>query len=212
MAIRLNTTFRSSKDVSISHIQYGTKDDVGYSILYHFFTKAFPGAFNKETFLRVFDASDISKVAYMSRYCCTIRIYCAVLATSIFADNTRRLKILMLVEDDNIYAYNLGKKLINDVIRTCRENENFEQIEAFVESSNNSGINFYKTIGFNQVHHVPDYFPRRASLTPEAVKLVYPLKNSATIEPASTSDLLNTFHEVRLKNIQFFTPGFFLQI
>ncbi len=63
MSIRLNTKHLSAKNSSLSssiHLHYDSKEIVGFK---HFLHQAFPLAFNRETFQRVYDASDISKIA-----------------------------------------------------------------------------------------------------------------------------------------------------
>jgi hypothetical protein len=184
MSIRLNTHRLSSKKSSLIHLHYGSKEDVGFKRLFNFFRKAFPLAFNRETFQRAYDASDISKTAYRTKYCCKLKIYGAILATSIFDSNQKRkLKILMLVEDvHSIHAINIGKRLLFQLIETCKELENIIQIYAFVESTNLDGIHFYKMMGFQQSEILQDYFPQRASLTPNAVKLEYRIRTSLSNE------------------------------
>ena len=163
MSIRLNTHRLSSKNSassSLVHLHYGSKEDVGFKRLFNFFRKAFPLAFNRETFQRAYDASDISKTAYRTKYCCKLKIYGAILATSIFDSNQKRkLKILMLVEDvHSIHAINIGKRLLLQLIETCKELENIIQIYAYVESTNLDGIHFYQMMGFQQSEILPDYF------------------------------------------------------
>jgi hypothetical protein len=60
MSIRLNTKHLSAKNSSLSSSIHLSKEIVGFK---HFFHQAFPLAFNRETFQRVYDASDISKIA-----------------------------------------------------------------------------------------------------------------------------------------------------
>jgi GNAT superfamily N-acetyltransferase len=183
MSIRLNTRYSSIKNPSLSssiHLHYGSKENVGFKCLFNFFHKAFPLAFNRETFQRVYDASDISKIAYRTKYCCQFKIYGAILATSIFDFNQKRqLKILMLVEDNySIHAINIGKRLLLQIIDTCKELENILQIYAYVESTNIDGIKFYKMMGFQEREILQDYFSQRASLTPNAIKLEYRIGTS----------------------------------
>jgi GNAT superfamily N-acetyltransferase len=192
MSIRLNTRHLSSKasaSPSLVHLQYGSKDDVGFEHMFHFFRQAFPLAFNRETFVRVYDASDVSKVAYRTRYCCKLKIYAALLATSVFdADQKRQLKILMLVEDEHSsHAANIGKRLLLQTIETCKELENIRQIYAYVESTNIEGIHLYKMMGFQQREILADYFSQRASLTPDAVKLEYRMVSRMSSELVSES-------------------------
>ncbi|CAF4937866.1 unnamed protein product, partial [Rotaria socialis] len=59
------------------------------------------------------------------------------------------------------------------MIETCKELENIMQIYAYVESTNIDGINFYKMMGFQQRELLLDYFPPRASLASNAIKLEY---------------------------------------
>ncbi|CAF3681967.1 unnamed protein product [Adineta steineri] len=193
MSIRLNTHHLSAKNSASSiHLHYGSKEDVGFKHLFHFFRKAFPLAFNRETFQRVYDASDISKTAYRTKYCCKLKIYAAILASSIFDSNQKRqLKILMLVEDDqSIHAINIGKSLLLQTIETCKQLENIIQIYAYVESTNIHGINFYKMMGFQQREILQDYFPQRASLTPDAIKLEYKIGTSLSNELTSNNKSL----------------------
>jgi ribosomal protein S18 acetylase RimI-like enzyme len=191
MSIRLNTRRSSLKNPpsSLIHLQYGSKEDVGFKRLFHFFRQAFPLAFNRETFQRVYDASDISKTAYRTKYCCKLKIYGAILATSIFDSNQKRkLKILMLVEDDHSrHGINIGKRLLLQMIETCKELENIIQIYAYVESTNLDGIHFYKMMGFQQSEILQDYFPQRASLTPDAIKLEYRVRASLSNELISNT-------------------------
>ncbi|CAF3968037.1 unnamed protein product [Rotaria magnacalcarata] len=196
MSIRLNTRHLSTKNIKSSpliHFQYGSKEDVGFKRLFKFFHRAFPLAFNRETFQRAYDASDISKTVYRTKYCCKVKIYGAVLATSIFDSNQKRkLKILMLVENNqSLHAINTGKNLLLQMIETCKELENILQIYAYVESTNIDGINFYKMMGFQQRELLPDYFPPRASLTSNAIKLEY------TIGISISSDLLSNVESNR---------------
>jgi hypothetical protein len=206
MSIRLNKhrlSYRKSLSPSI-HLHYGSKEDVGFTRLFHFFRKAFPLAFNRETFQRAYDASDISKTAYRTKYCCKLKIYGAILATSIFDINQKRkLKILMLVEDDHsIHAINIGKRLLLQMIDTCKQLENIKEIYAFVESTNMDGIDFYKNMGFQQREILQDYFSRRASLTPDAIKLEYRIGTSISNELISNSKSMlspsSTKYNVRL--------------
>ncbi|CAF0829500.1 unnamed protein product [Rotaria sordida] len=192
MSIRLNThrlSTKTSKSSSLIHFHYGTKEDVGFKRLFHFFHQAFPLAFNRETFQRAYDASDISKTVYRTKYCCKLKIYGAILATSIFDSNQKRkLKILMLVEDNHsIHAINIGKHLLLQMIETCKQLENIIQIYAYVESTNIDGINFYKMMGFQQREILHDYFPSRASLTSNAIKLEYRLRTSISNDLISNS-------------------------
>ncbi|CAF3707901.1 unnamed protein product [Rotaria sp. Silwood1] len=195
MSIRLNTrrlstkTFKSS---SLIHFHYGTKEDVGFKRLFRFFHQAFPLAFNRETFQRAYDASDISKTVYRTKYCCKLKIYGAILATSIFDSNQKRkLKILMLVEDNHsIHAINIGKHLLLQMIETCKQLENIIQIYAYVESTNIDGINFYKMMGFQQREILQDYFPPRVSLTSNAIKLEYRLRTSISNDLISNSKIM----------------------
>ena len=204
MPIRLNTQ-HSSTNSSIP-LHYGSKENVGFQRLFHFFRQAFPLAFNRETFQRVYDASDLSKIAYQTKYCCQLKIYAAILATSIFdANQKRQLKILMLVEDDRSqHAVNLGKRLLLQLIDTCKEYENILQIYAYVESTNIEGIQFYKMMGFQQREFLENYFPPRASLTPNAIKLEYRIRSSRSERltnhssilqsPNSTMDYVSFYH------------------
>jgi hypothetical protein len=183
MSIRLNTQHLSAKNSSLSsaiHLHYGSKENVGFRRLFHFFHQAFPFAFNRETFQRVYNASDLSKVAYRTKYCCQLKIYGAILATSIFDSNQKRqLKILMLVEDEHSpHAIHIGKRLLLQMIDTCKELENIVQIYAYVESTNIDGIHFYKMLGFQQREILQDYFSPRASFTPNAIKLEYRIGTS----------------------------------
>ena len=187
MSIRLNRRHLSDQKPSpssVRHLQYGSKEDVGFSRLFHFFHQAFPLAFTRDTFQRVYDASDISRTAYHSHCCCRLKIDAALLATSTFDSHQKRqLKILMLVEDDRSRsAFNLGKRLLTQLIDTCKELENIHLIYAFVESTNLDGIHFYKTMGFEQREFLHDYFPQRASLTPDAIKLEYRIGTSVSNE------------------------------
>jgi hypothetical protein len=183
MSIRLNTQHLSAKNSSLSspiHLHYGSKENVGFRRLFHFFHQAFPFAFNRETFQRVYNASDLSKIAYRTKYCCQLKIYGAILATSIFDSNQKRqLKILMLVEDEHSpHAIHIGKRLLLQMIDTCKELENIVQIYAYVELTNIDGIHFYKMMGFQQREILQDYFSPRASLTPNAIKLEYTIGTS----------------------------------
>jgi ribosomal protein S18 acetylase RimI-like enzyme len=187
MSIRLNTQYLSPKNSSLSlstssslHLHYGSKENVGFKRLFQFFRQAFPLAFNRETFQRAYHASDLSKIAYRTKYCCKLKIYGAILATSIFDTNQKRkLKILMLVEDSQSkHAIHIGKRLLLQLIDTCKELENIFQIYAYVESTNLDGIHFYKMMGFEQREVLQDYFPQRASLTPDAIKLEYRIGTS----------------------------------
>ncbi|UJR31365.1 hypothetical protein I4U23_018859 [Adineta vaga] len=191
MSIRLNTHRLSKQNslTSLHRLQYGSKEDVGFEHLFQFFHRAFPLAFNRETFQRAYDASDISKTAYRTKYCCKLKIYAAILATSTFDTNQKRqLKILMLVEDEHsLHAFNIGKRLLLQMIETCKELENINQIYAYVESTNLDGIQFYKMMSFQQREIIQDYFPRRASLTPDAIKLEYRIRTS------SNNELIQTF-------------------
>jgi len=198
MSIRLNTYHLTAKNSSLSssiNLHYGPKENVGFKRLFHFFHKAFPFAFNRETFQRVYNASDISKIAYRTKYCCQLKIYGGILATSIFDSNQKRqLKILMLVEDDHSrHAMNIGKRLLLQMIDTCKELENILQIYAYVESTNIDGIHFYKMMGFQQREFLQDYFPQRASLTPDAIKLEYRIGTSRS----NRSSLNSTSSNVR---------------
>jgi GNAT superfamily N-acetyltransferase len=197
MSIRLNTQNLSGKNSSLSssiHLHYGSKEIVGFKRLFHFFHKAFPLAFNRETFQRVYDASDISKIAYRTKYCCQLKIYGAILATSIFDFNQKRkLKILMLVEDNHsIHSINIGKRLLLQMIDTCKELENILHIYAYVESTNFDGIHFYKMMGFQQKEILQDYFSQRASLTPDAIKLEYRIRTSRSTELSDNSSTILT--------------------
>jgi len=182
MSIRLNTQTFSSENVSSVDLQYGSKEVVGFKRLFHFFRRAFPFAFNRDTFQRVYDASDLSKIAYRTKYCCRLKIYGALLATSVFDMNQKRkLKILMLVEDEHSqHAIHIGKRLLLQLIDTCKELENIFQIYAYVESTNIGGIHFYKMMGFEQREFLHDFFPQRASLTPDAIKLEYRLRTNTS--------------------------------
>jgi hypothetical protein len=215
MSIRLNTRRLSPKNslsASFIHLRYGSKEDVGFQRLFHFFHKAFPFAFTRETFQRVYDASDISKTAYRTKYCCKLKIYGAILASSIFDSNQKRkLKILMLVEDNHsIHAFNIGKRLLSQMIETCKELENIIQIYAYVESTNLDGIHFYKMMGFQQREILQNYFSERASLTPDAIKLEYKIgtsisnefsnSNQTTLSPMSTK-----YNVGRISRVKFIT-------
>lgn len=200
MPIRLNThhssTNNSSPPVSSIPLQYGSKENVGFQRLFHFFRQAFPLAFNRGTFQRVYDASDLSKIAYRMKYCCQLQIYAAILATSIFdANQKRQLKILMLVEDDRSrHAINLGKRLLLQLIDTCKEHENILQIFAYVESTNIEGIQFYRMMGFQQREFLQDYFPPRASLTPNAIKFEYRIRSSRNERLTNHNNVLHSPH------------------
>jgi hypothetical protein len=207
MSIRLNIHNLSTKNSSLLssiHLDYGSKENVGFKRLFNFFHKAFPLAFNRETFQRVYDASDISKIAYRTKYCCKLKIYAAILATSIFDSNQKRkLKILMLVEDEHsIHAINIGKRLLLQMIDTCIELENIIEIYAYVESTNLDGIHFYKMMGFQQSEILQDYFSQRASLTPDAIKLEYRIRTSRSNRLSDSSKSIlspnSTIDNVRL--------------
>lgn len=208
MSIRLNTQHLSSKEPASSsavHLQYGSKDDVGFDQLFRFFHQAFPLAFNRETFERVYDASDVSRTAYRTRRCWTLKVYAALLATSVFdANQQRQLKILMLVEDEHSsHAVHLGKRLLQQTIETCKELENVRQIYAYVESTNFEGIQLYKAMGFQQREFLPDYFSQRASLAPDAIKLEYRIATSMSSEQISGSKMtlspVSTKYTVRIE-------------
>lgn len=188
MSIRLNTQKISSENLSSIDVQYGSKEIVGFKCLFHFFRRAFPFAFDRDTFQRAYDASDLSQIAYRTKYCCRFKIYGALLATSIFDMNQKRkLKILMLVEDEHSqHAIHVGKRLLLQLINTCKDLENILEIYAYVESTNIDGIHFYKMMGFQQREFLHDFFPQRASLTPDAIKLEY--KISTNTSPNSSSD------------------------
>lgn len=200
MSIRLNTSRPSGKEAagSSARIQYGSKEDVGFQRLFSFFRHAFPLAFNRETFERVYDASDVSRTAYRSRCCCQMKVYGAILASSIFdANHKRQLKILMLVEDDRSpHAWNIGKRLLLQLIDTCKELENINEVYAFVESTNVDGIHFYKTMGFRQREVLQDYFPLRASLTPDALKFEYRIGTSISNHTDTTLSPMSTQYNV----------------
>lgn len=191
MSIRLNTQqilpSENSPPSSRIDFEYGSKENVGFKRLFHFFRRAFPQAFNRDTFQRAYDASDLSKIAYRTKYCCQLKIYGALLATSMFdLKQKRKLKILMLVEDDRSpQARHIGKRLLLQLIDTCKELENILQIYAYVESTNIDGIHFYKMMGFEQREVLHDYFPQRASLTPDAIKLEYRIASSGSEESHS---------------------------
>ena len=224
MSIHLNTRVFSTKNSASSssiHFHYGSKEDVGFKRLFNFFRKAFPLAFNRETFQRAYDASDVSKTVYRRKYCCKLKIYGAILATSVFDSNQRRkLKILMLVEDDrSIHSVNIGKGLLLQLIETCQELENIIEIYAYVESTNIHGINFYEMIGFKQQEILQDYFPKRTSLTVDAIKLQYKIRESISHDLISNSKTMlspnSTKYHVRSClsiNVQSFLATFILQI
>lgn len=188
MSIRLNRCRLSDSTANTPRnsvpVQYGSKEDVGFSRLFRFFHQAFPLAFNRQTFQRAYDASDISRTAYRFQYCCRMKIYAALLATSTFDTNQRRqLKILMLVEDEQSpTACHIGKRLLSQLIETSRELENIQFIYAFVESTNIDGIQFYKMMGFQERETLDNYFPKRASLTPNAIKLEYRIASQSNHE------------------------------
>ena len=180
MSIRLNKNYKE-KAKATDHIQYGSKEDVPFSHLFRFFHQAFPQAFDRGTFQRVFDASDVSRTAYCFHCCCRIKIYGALLATSTFdSDQNRQLKILMLVEEErSSSSLNIGKRLLSQLIETSKELENIQLIYAYVELTNVDGIQFYKTMGFQQREILHDYFPMRTSLTPDAIKLEFRIRRSS---------------------------------
>ncbi|CAF1491247.1 unnamed protein product [Adineta ricciae] len=196
MSIRLNKhrlSDKTSRSSVYPHIHYGCKEDVSFEDLFQLFHKAFPLAFNRETFQRVYDASDISNTAYRMKYCWKLKLYAAILATSTFDSNQKRqLKILMLVEDEHsLHAINVGRRLLVQLIETCKELENIHRIYAYVESTNLDGIHFYTMMGFQRKETLPDYFPQRASLTPDAVKLVYEIGNDLSTETIQTFPITN---------------------
>ena len=209
MPIRLNTQHLSTKNSSLSSssipLYYGSKENVGFQALFKFFRQAFPYAFNRETFQRAYDASDLSKIAYRTKYCCQLKIYAALLASSIFDRNQKRqLKILMLVEDDRSdHANNLGKRLLLQLIDTCKELENILEIYAYVESTNIEGIQFYRMMGFQQREFLEDYFPPRASLTPNAIKLEYRIRTSRSERFSDHSNAIQSPNST-MDNVSFF--------
>jgi ribosomal protein S18 acetylase RimI-like enzyme len=201
MSIRLNRCRYSdstgnSPRTTTKQIQYGSKEDVGFSRLFRFFRQAFPLAFNRQTFERAYDASDISRTAFRPKFCCRMKIYAALLATSTFDQNQKRqLKILMLVEDERSpTSCHIGKHLLSQLIETSRDLENIQLIYAFVESTNTDGIQFYKLMGFQEREHFENYFPRRASLTPNAIKLEYRISHPSSyeIDPISMQNTVKT--------------------
>ena len=200
MSIRLNRC-RLSDSISQSPrtsqiVQFGSKEDVGFTRLFRFFRQAFPLAFNRQTFQRAYDASDISRTAYRLQCCCRMKIYAALLATSTFDNYQKRhLKILMLVEDEQSpTACHIGKRLLSQLIETSRDLENIQSIYAFVESTNIDGMQFYKMMGFQEREHLNNYFPKRASLTPNAIKLEYRIVSESNHEMSDgTQSILTPF-------------------
>jgi GNAT superfamily N-acetyltransferase len=195
MSIRLNRLHifdPSPNSLPSRSLEYGCKDDVGFARLFRFCHRAFPLAFNRETFQRVYDASDISHTAFRRHSCCRLKIYAAILATSTFDINQKRqLKILMLVEDERSpLAVNIGKRLLTQLIETCKELENIRLIYAFVESNNYDGIKFYTMMGFEQRNVLKNYFSQRASLTPNAIRLEYQISPSIVNESMEHSQTM----------------------
>lgn len=172
MSIQLNSKKIASRCSTSGRLHFGSKEDVSLSKLFRMFHRAFPLAFDRSTFERIYNGSDVSRTAYHSHCCSRISIDGAVLASSTFDEERKRqLKILMLVENGrHSSSFEVGKRLLSQVIEIAKELENIQSIFAFVETTNLDGIRFYRSMNFQQKEIFRNYFPEKNDRNSDAVK------------------------------------------